>query len=142
VIRVLIVDDSPTTRQALQAILQSDPEIIVVGQAVDGLDALDLTMELKPDVITMDINMPRMNGNVATQTIMSKIPTPILVVTTVSRQEMLYEGFDILRSGALDIVQKPSATTPEGMEAIRAELITKVKAIAEVKLDRKTIAQV
>jgi len=140
VIRVLIVDDSPTTRQALAAILESDPEIEIVGQGVDGFDAVDLTMQLQPDVITMDINMPHMNGNAATRAIMSKMPTPILVVTTVSRQELLYEGFDILRAGALDIVQKPSATAPEGMDAIRAELISKVKAVAQVKLDRKAIA--
>ncbi len=139
-IRVLIVEDSATTRQALAAILESDPEIEVVGQAVDGVEAVDLTERFKPNVITMDIHMPRMNGNAATREIMSKMPTPIVVVTSISRHEMLFEGFDILRSGALDIVQKPSTTAPEGMDGIRAELISKVKALSQVKVVGKTMA--
>jgi two-component system, chemotaxis family, protein-glutamate methylesterase/glutaminase len=138
VIRVLIVDDSATTRQALAAVLQSDPEIKVIGQAVDGLDAIDLTARLAPDVITMDVNMPRMDGNEATRAIMAQMPTPILVVTSLSREELAFEGFGILLSGALDIVQKPSATEEQGFDAIGAEIIAKVKAVSQVSVKRKT----
>lgn len=136
-IRILIVDDSPTTRQALASILEGDPEIQVVGQAADGVEGVELTAQLKPDVITMDVHMPRMDGNAATKEIMARTPTPIVVVTTLSQSEMAFEGFDILLSGALEIVQKPSAIAPEGMDAIRAELISKVKTVAQVKLGRQ-----
>ena len=132
-IRVLVVDDSATAREAITLILRSAPDIEVVGEAVDGVEGVDLAKRLQPDVITMDINMPRLNGHEATRRIMAARPTPIIVVTTASRQEMIRQGLDILLVGALDIVQKPSAMTVKGFEAIRAELIAKVKQVAQVK---------
>jgi two-component system chemotaxis response regulator CheB len=82
-IRVLIVDDSPTARAAIAAILDSDPEIQIVGQAVDGEEGVALAAQLKPDVITMDITMPKLNGYEATKQIMAHHPTPIVVVSRV-----------------------------------------------------------
>ncbi len=133
VIRVLIVDDSATAREAIAAILATAPEIRVVGQAADGVEAVELTAQLKPDVITMDINMPRMNGYEATVRIMSLRPTPIVVVSTVTQQELVSQGFDILLAGALEIVQKPSNLTAQRIETIQAELIAKVKAVSQIK---------
>jgi two-component system chemotaxis response regulator CheB len=132
-IRVLIVDDSATAREAISAILRSAPEIQVVGEATDGMEGVELAARLRPDVITMDINMPRMNGHEATQHIMSSTPTPIVVVTTVTRQEMIHKGLDILLEGALEIVQKPSAFSERGYEAIRSELVSKVKAVSQIR---------
>lgn len=135
-IRVLVVDDSATAREAISAMLCSAPDMQVIGQATDGIEAVQMTAELKPDAITMDINMPRMNGHEATQRIMAMTPTPIVVVTTVSQQEMVHNGLDILLAGALEIVQKPSSLTAQGYETIQAELIAKVRAVAQIKLSK------
>jgi two-component system chemotaxis response regulator CheB len=131
-IRVLVVEDSSTAREHITAILGNEEDIEVVGQAVDGAEGVRETVRLKPDVVTMDINMPSMNGHQATERIMDTAPTPIVVVTSVTREEMIHEGLDILRSGALDIVQKPSALTAQGYDAIRQELLTKVRAVSRI----------
>jgi two-component system chemotaxis response regulator CheB len=135
-IRVLVVDDSATAREAITAMVNSAPDMRVIGQATDGIEAVQMTAELKPDAITMDINMPRMDGHEATQQIMAMTPTPIVVVTTVSQQEMVVSGFDILLAGALEIVQKPTSLTAQGFETIQAELIAKVRAVAQIKLSK------
>jgi two-component system, chemotaxis family, protein-glutamate methylesterase/glutaminase len=133
-IRVLVVDDSATAREAISAILRTHPEIQVVGEATDGSEGVEMAVRLKPDVITMDINMPRMNGCEATRSIMSSNPTPIIVVTTVSQLEMVHQGFDVLLAGAMEIVQKPSSLTDQGFQAIKSELLAKVQAVAGIKL--------
>jgi two-component system chemotaxis response regulator CheB len=132
-IRVLIVDDSATAREAITMMLRNTSDIEVVGEASDGAEGVELAARLKPDVITMDVNMPRVNGHEATRQIMASTPTPIVVVTTLSRQEMVRQGLDILLVGALEIVQKPSALSVKGFEAIQAELIAKVRDVAQVK---------
>lgn len=133
-IRVLVVDDSATAREAISAMLKSDQEIQIVGEAIDGLEAVQMAADLKPDAITMDINMPWMNGYEATKQIMAKTPTPIIVVTTVNHQEMVHHGLDLLLAGALDIVQKPSSLSAQGFDTIRSELVSKVKAVSQIKL--------
>ncbi|MBI5302732.1 MAG: response regulator [Chloroflexi bacterium] len=135
-IRVLVVDDSPTAREAICAILRSEPEIQVVGEAADGAQGVELARQLKPDVITMDINMPQMNGYEATRAIMAKMPTPIVVVTSVTQKELIHEGLDILLAGALEIVQKPSSLTDTSFASVGAELIAKVKAVSQIKFPR------
>lgn len=135
-IRVLVVDDSATAREHIMAILSSDPEVEVVGEATDGVEGTEQAARLKPDVITMDIKMPRMDGHEATRQIMAATPTPIVVVTSVTRQEMIHEGLDILLAGALEIVQKPSAITAQGYEAISEELLAKVKAVSGIAVQR------
>lgn len=132
-IRVLVVDDSATVREAIAAILRSHPDMQVVGEAADGEEGVEMAARLKPDVITMDINMPRMDGYEATQQIMAQTPTPIVVVTTVSQAEMVQRGLDVLLAGALEIVQKPSGLSDQGLEAIQSELSAKVRAVAQVK---------
>jgi two-component system, chemotaxis family, protein-glutamate methylesterase/glutaminase len=132
-IRVLIVDDSATAREAIAAILNSAPGIEIVGQATDGDEGVAMTLQLHPDVITMDINMPRMNGHEATREIMIQCPTPIVVVTTNNQAELVQQGFDLLLAGALEIVQKPSSLSAQTMETIQAELISKVRTVSEIK---------
>lgn len=132
-IRVLVVDDSQTARQAIRAILESEPDIEIVGEAENGEQAVELTAQLKPDVITMDINMPQMNGYEATRVIMQKTPTPIVVVSSIDRSELMHPGFDILLVGALEIVQKPTTLYGHGMVSVRAELIGKVMELSHVK---------
>ena len=141
-IRVLVVDDSRTAREAIVTVLNSVPEIEVVGQAVDGMEGVELAARLKPDVITMDIMMPRMNGHEATRQIMDTMPTPIVVVTSVTRQEMIHQGLDILLAGALDIVQKPSTLSIRGYRSISEELIAKVKIASQIKPPRQPKVQI
>ena len=98
-IRVLIVEDSATTRELIKAVLTSEPDIEVIGEATDGVEGVAMAAQLRPDVITMDVNMPRMDGCEATRLIMMSRPTPIVVLTTVTRQEMIHKGLDILLAG-------------------------------------------
>lgn len=135
-IRVLIVDDSATTREMIRAILETDPQLEIAGEAANGMEGVTLAQELRPDVITMDVNMPLMNGFEATTTIMTTNPTPIVVVTTVSRQEMVHKGFDILLAGALEIVEKPSAMNHRDYRTVGEELIAKIKAVSQINLVR------
>jgi two-component system chemotaxis response regulator CheB len=133
-IRVLVVDDSATARESIVAILGGEPEIEIVGQATNGLEGVELAAQLRPDVITMDIHMPKMNGYQATQRIMAAHPTPIVVVTGATQQERVHRGLDILLAGALEIVQKPSSLARRDYQSIGGELIAKVKAVSQVNL--------
>lgn len=135
-IRVLVVDDSATAREAIAAIINHEPDMHVIGEAADGAEGVEMTARLKPDAITMDINMPTLNGYQATEKIMALTPTPILVVTTVSQQEMVHQGLNILLVGALDIVQKPSSLSASGFDTIRSELVSKVRAVSQIKFSK------
>ncbi|GAB4325101.1 MAG: chemotaxis response regulator protein-glutamate methylesterase [Dehalococcoidia bacterium] len=105
--RVLIVDDSPFMRRALERQLAEAPDVTVVGKATDGLEAVKLALELRPDVITMDVEMPRMDGIQAVTEIMQAVPTPIVMVSTLTK-----EGAEVtlraLEAGAVEYVAKPS----------------------------------
>ena len=134
-IRVLIVDDSAFMRKVLLSILTSDPQFEVVGEARDGREAVSLAESTKPDVITMDINMPHMDGLQATEIIMSSNPRPILIVSSESR-----EGADItlkaLELGAIEFVAKPSSGIDLDMNTVREELMRKLKMAAKVRVVR------
>lgn len=134
-IRVLIVDDSAFMRKVLLSIIAADPQMDVVGEARDGRDAVTQAESLKPDVITMDINMPHMDGLQATELIMSSQPRPIVIVSSESR-----EGADItlkaLELGAIDFVAKPSSGIDLDMNIVRDELVRKLKMAAKVRVVR------
>ncbi|MBN1483234.1 MAG: chemotaxis-specific protein-glutamate methyltransferase CheB [Chloroflexia bacterium] len=136
-IRVLVVDDSPTVRELLVYMLQTDPQLQVVGVARDGLEAVNLAARLQPDVITMDIRMPRLNGFQATKQIMQKTPTPIVVVSASVESKELQITFNALRAGALTVVEKPSGPAGPAYESIREQLVTTVKLMSEVKVVRR-----
>ncbi len=136
-IRVLVVDDSPTVRELLVAMLQEDPAIRVVGVGRDGQEAVELAARLRPDVITMDIRMPRMDGFQATKRIMQHTPTPIVVVSASVEAEELKITFNAIRAGALTVVEKPSGPAGPGYSAIRDQLINTVKLMADVKVVRR-----
>jgi two-component system chemotaxis response regulator CheB len=105
-IRVLLVEDSATMRSHLRESLAADPELQVVGEAVDGGHAVELVRRLRPDVVTMDMMLPTMSGLVATEHIMAEHPTPILVVSSADRQE-LFSTYNALAAGAVDVLEKP-----------------------------------
>ncbi len=131
-IRVLIVDDSNTIRMILKELLNADPEIEVVGEAVDGRVAVDMTRLLKPDLITMDVAMPVMDGLKATRAIMKENPTPIIVVTAKSNFQEMNVAFEAMEAGALDVVAKPQGF---GLEppTWENEFLQKVKSLVNVK---------
>lgn len=134
-IRVLIVDDSAFMRKVLQSIITSDSQLDAVGEARDGREAVSMNETLRPDVITMDINMPHMDGLQATELIMSSNPKPILVVSSESK-----EGADItlkaLELGAIDFVAKPSGGIDLDMNTVREELLRKLKMVSKVRVVR------
>jgi two-component system chemotaxis response regulator CheB len=133
--RVLIVDDSSFMRKVLQSIVASDPQLEVCGEARDGRDAVTQTEVLKPDVISMDINMPHMDGLQATEIIMSSNPHPILIVSSESR-----EGAEVtlkaLQLGAIDFVAKPSGGVDLDMSSVREEICRKLKMASKVRVVR------
>ncbi|BCY12304.1 chemotaxis-specific protein-glutamate methyltransferase CheB [Actinoplanes sp. L3-i22] len=105
-IRVLVVEDSATMRYHLREALTEDPELQVVGEAVTGEQAVEMTGRLRPDVITMDMMLPGISGLQATEHIMAEHPTPILVVSSADRQE-LFSTYNALAAGAVDVMEKP-----------------------------------
>ena len=105
-IRVLLVEDSSTMRHHLRESLAADQDLQVVGEATDGAQAVELVGRLRPDVVTMDMVLPRMSGLVATEHIMAEHPTPILVVSSADRQE-LFSTYNALAAGAVDVLEKP-----------------------------------
>jgi two-component system chemotaxis response regulator CheB len=132
-IRALVVDDSALMRRYLTEILESDPAIEVVGTARDGEEAVLAALSLRPDVITLDINMPRMDGLTALQYIMAEAPCPVLVVSSLTQKGAL-ATFEALELGAVDYIAKPEGTVSLGIKALSAEIVSKVKAVARANL--------
>ncbi|UFS69604.1 chemotaxis-specific protein-glutamate methyltransferase CheB [Geomonas sp. RF6] len=136
-IRVLVVEDSKTVQQALVSILNSDPEITVVGTASDGAEAVRAAMNLRPDLITMDINMPEMDGFEATRAIMSVAPTPIVVVTSQLDPKDSATLFRVMEAGALMVLAKPAPPGHPDREETVAKLIRNIKLMSEIKVVRR-----
>jgi two-component system chemotaxis response regulator CheB len=133
-IRVVIVDDSLVAREMLSQILASDPEIEVVGQAKDGRQGVEMVASLKPDLVTMDIHMPHMDGLAAVERIMAYSPTPILVVSSSVHGSGTGRAFDALALGALEVMKKPEPKDWEDLERIGREIIRKVKLLSRVRV--------
>jgi two-component system chemotaxis response regulator CheB len=133
--RVLIVDDSAFMRKVLEGIFNADPQLQVVGHAKDGREAIALAESLKPDVITMDLNMPHMDGLQATAQIMTSNPRPVVIVSSESK-----EGADstlkALELGAIEFVTKPSSGIDLDMQSVREDLLRKVRMAAKVRVVR------
>ena len=136
-IRVLIAEDSLTVRELLVAILEADPEIRIVGQARNGAEAVELAIRLKPDLVTMDIHMPVMDGFEATKEIMVHAPTPILIVSGSAEGREVELSMNAIRAGALMVVPKPQDPRSGGFDGARDGLLAMVKAMAEVKVVRR-----
>lgn len=135
-IRVLIVDDSATARELIAGILKGDPEIRIVGEAADGAEAVALTRAVRPDLVTMDLHMPRLDGIAATKEIMITAPTPIVIVTGSTRAQEVRESLETLRSGALEVLVKPPGPASPRFATEARRLIDTVKAMARVKVVR------
>jgi len=131
VIRVLIAEDSELSWNLLKSILDSDPQIKVVGWAKNGRECIEQIKRLNPNVITMDIHMPIMDGLEATRYIMENFPTPILVVSAMVKDDENMV-FNLLKVGALDVIEKPKLQRGDLQDKVNDEVIQRVKAVSKV----------
>jgi two-component system chemotaxis response regulator CheB len=131
-IRILVVEDSLSVRRRLVEVLGGDPGLEVVGEAVDGLQAASMCRELRPDVITMDLAMPVMDGLEVTEDIMAHCPTPILIISGSYNRGELFRTYEALNAGAIDLLEKPRGDEPEG--AWERDLLAKVKLVSRIKV--------
>jgi two-component system chemotaxis response regulator CheB len=136
-IKILVVDDSFIMQKVLSDLLQSDSQLCVVGTARDGEEALAKIPTLHPDVVTLDIEMPRMNGLTAVKKIMETNPIPIVMISALTQREAQLT-LKALEFGAVDYVPKPSGQISLNMNAVKDELILKVKTAASANVTKKT----
>ncbi len=132
-IRVIVIDDSPTARELLVAILQTSEGVQVVGTGTNGEDAVRLTKRMRPNVLLMDISMPRLDGLEATRRIMAEVPTPIVLVTGTFMHTDLDLSFEALSAGALTVIPKPGLSDPEACEMV----VQTVRSMAQVPVVRR-----
>jgi two-component system chemotaxis response regulator CheB len=135
-VRVLIADDSPTSRQLLRAILSRERGFDVVGEARDGAAAVRLTSRLRPDVVTMDIRMPGLDGFAATRRIMNETPTPIVIVSGLDVTQVRV-SLEALNAGALAVLPKPPGPRSPGFGEVAERFAGTVRAMADVKVVRR-----
>jgi two-component system chemotaxis response regulator CheB len=135
-ISVVIADDSAFMRKKIKEILAADPDIQVIAAARDGQEAVAYVQEHEPDVVTMDINMPVMDGITALQIIMATSPRPVLMLSSLT-QEGALTTFECMELGAFDYVGKPSGTISTDLDRQAAEIIAKVKAASRCRLKRE-----
>lgn len=135
-IRVVVAEDSATVRHLLVALLNADPSVVVVGEAVNGKEAVELTRRLRPSVVVMDIRMPVMDGFEATKRIMIESPTPVVIVTATANAEVEL-GLRAVQLGAMTLLPKPGAPNDPGFAAQAARFVPLVKAFSEVKVIRR-----
>jgi two-component system, chemotaxis family, protein-glutamate methylesterase/glutaminase len=131
-LRVLVVEDSLTVRQRLIEVLATDPEVVVVGEARDGHQAVELCLKLQPDVITMDMMMPTMTGLAATEQIMAHRPTPILIVSSSTNRGELFQMYQALAAGAVDVLEKPRGDDSAG--AWETKFLSTLKLVARIRV--------
>lgn len=135
-IRVVIVDDSTLMQRVLTGLLQQDPAIRVVGTASNGREAIEVVERLRPDIVTMDVRMPVMDGLATTEYLMAHCPTPILVLTASLGRYDIDITFKMLGAGAVDVVEKPRSDDPMALARASFDIIRRVKLIARVKVVR------
>ena len=134
-INVLVVDDSSLMRRLVSEMLDSAPDIRVVGTARDGREAVKKTEKLRPDVVTMDVEMPKMDGLTALCCIMARTPVPVVMLTAMGKVEadLAVKSFEY---GAVEFVSKPSKTISLDIEEVKNELVSKVRAAATVNVKK------
>ena len=132
-IRVLIVDDSAYSRQTIKKMLETDSHVEVAGVASDGLDAMSKAIRLKPDLITLDLEMPEMDGFTFLRWLMKTRPTPVIIVSSFSDSKTVFKALEL---GAADFITKPpKISSPEYQNMVR-DLLNKVKGMKSLRLDR------
>ena len=136
-IRVLVAEDSPTARALLVAMMSEDPELQVIAEAKTGLEAVEMAERLRPDLVTMDVHMPELDGLEATERIMASAPCPILIVSSKARDSDISLSLDATRAGALLVLPKPEGPLSPSYESDKRHLVSMVKALSRVKVVRR-----
>lgn len=130
-VRVLVIDDSAFNRRTIVKMLESLPNVEVIGYACDGEEGLRKVIDLRPDLITLDLQMPRMDGFTLLRIVMQKQPTPIIVVSSRSDDEAVFKALDL---GAVEFVPKPTSRVSPVLMDIREELLAKVREVTSANL--------
>lgn len=130
--KVLIVDDSAYTRQMIKKIIEQDPNLEVAGIATDGIDAMAKTLRLKPDIITLDFEMPEMDGFSFLRWLMRERPTPVIMVSSHGDSRTVFKALEL---GAVDFIAKPTRRASVELHSIEKDLIRKVQGIKNIRLD-------
>lgn len=135
-IKVLIVDDSIMFREVIARGISQDPDIEVVAKAVDPFDARDKILQFKPDVMTCDVEMPKMNGIEFVKRLLPQYPLPVIVVSSVSKAV-----FDAMNVGAVDFVTKPDVQSPKSVDVFIGDMIAKIKVAAQAKVTHRNASK-
>jgi two-component system chemotaxis response regulator CheB len=130
-IRVLVIDDSAYNRQTITTMLEATPGIRVVARAGDGDEGLKQVFAHAPDVITLDLEMPRMDGFTFLRILMTRRPTPVLVISSYARKDNVFKALEL---GALDFIAKPTHKVSTELAGIEAELVAKVRLVAQLRM--------
>lgn len=130
--KVLIVDDSAYTRQTMKKIIEEDSALEVVGIATDGIDAMAKALRLKPDIITLDFEMPGMDGFSFLRWLMRERPTPVIMVTSHADSKTVFKALEL---GAVDFIAKPTRRVSVELQTIEKDLLRKIKGIKNIRLD-------
>lgn len=130
--KVLIVDDSAYTRQTMKKIIEEDSTLEVVGTATDGIDAMAKALRLRPDIITLDFEMPGMDGFSFLRWLMRERPTPVIMVTSHADSKMVFKALEL---GAVDFIAKPTRRASIELQTIEKDLLKKIKGLKNIRLD-------
>lgn len=136
-IKILIVDDSQTETRIIKSMLESQEDMCVVGCARDGKEAVEMNARLKPDVITMDLEMPVMDGHTATRLIMAQNPIPIIIISSRLDDPMQDMTFLALDAGAVSVLAKPVDVSSAGIDKYKTKIIQTVRSMAEIKVVKR-----
>ncbi len=131
-IRALVVDDSAFSRQTIKRMLEAQPEVEVAGTASDGIDAIAKTLRLKPDLLTLDLEMPEMDGFSFLRWLMIQSPTPVIIVSSYSDTNTVFKALEM---GAADFIAKPARRASNELKNIERDLVAKVNAIRGLNMD-------
>ncbi len=129
-ISVLVIDDSAHNRHTLTSLLESAADVRVLDRAADGEEGLKKVLELKPDVVTLDLEMPKLGGYTFLRLLMRTVPTPVIVISSYSHKSDVFKALEL---GAFDFIAKPPSTTREALDGLRKELLDKVRAARHVR---------
>ena len=131
--KILIIDDSPFTRKLIKEIIEEEPEMEVIDTASNGLEGLKKVLKLKPDLVTLDLEMPEMDGFTLLRFIMAQQPTPVIIVSSLDSSDDVFKALEL---GAIDFVTKPTSKASYKLLEIKKDLIFKIKAALMIKKEQ------